>query len=64
MSPLAPAAPVVGSQDMEVDIVGDGAQVGEVGANICKDSAHEAKSRKGTFTATLDFGDFDDDIFL
>jgi hypothetical protein len=48
---------------MDVDIVGDYARVGGGGANISKDGACVARSRKGTFIATLDFDDSNDDVF-
>jgi len=62
-TPHAPTLLVIDSQDMDVDIVGDDARVGGGGANISKDGARVARSHKGTFTATLDFDDFDDDVF-
>ena len=62
-TPHTPTLPIIDSQDMDVDTVGDDAHVGGGGANISKDGAGVSRSRKGTFTATLDFDDSDDDVF-
>lgn len=59
----APTLPVVEAQDMDVDISCDGARVGRGDFNISKDGARVAKSHKGTFTATLDFDESEDDVF-
>ena len=58
-----PTLPVVEAQDMDVDISCDGALVGGGDFNISKDGACVAKSHKGTFTATLDFDESEDDVF-
>jgi len=57
----APTSPKVEMEDTDL---GGGATAGsKVNEDISKDGARAAKDRKGTFTATLDFDDSDDNVF-